>query len=63
MQSTFNAVIAEESGGSRVAGPKKLSLADLAGEPRVVGVTYSTFDCKAGLALAGRGRKVVEINQ
>lgn len=63
MQSTFNAVIAEESGGGRVAGPKKLSLADLTGEPRVVVATYSTFDCKAGLALASRGRTVVEINQ
>ena len=63
MQSTFNAVIAEESGGSRVAGPKKLSLADPAGKPRVVGVTYSTFDCKAGLAPSSHGRTVVDINQ
>ena len=63
MQSTFHVVIAEESGGSRVAGPKKLSLADLAGEPGPVAVKCFTFNCKAGLALAGRGRTVVEVNQ
>ena len=62
MQSTFHAVIAEESGGRRVAGPKKLSLADRPGEPGPVAIKCFAFNCKAGVP-SGHGRTVVEINQ
>ena len=62
MQSTFHVVIAEESGAAGLQD-EEVSLADLAGEPGPVAVKCFTFHCKAGLALAGRGRTVVEINQ
>lgn len=63
MQSTFHVVIAEESEGSRVAGPKKLSLADPPVEPGPVAAKCFTFNCKAGLAPSSHSRTVVDINQ
>lgn len=53
MTETFNAIVAEEVAGKTVASLKQLSLKDLAEEPILVDVSYSTLNYKDGLAVSG----------
>ena len=59
MSDTFNAIVAEEVEGRSRASLKRIGMADLPAGDVLVDVAYSTLNYKDGLAITGKGGKIV----